>query len=73
VGEAFFRSEKFLKFQEKLQVDICSVADIINNVPPMDPSFETAEGREKTIEELRHYFEGNAAQAELITQNPISW
>ncbi|HSN59720.1 MAG TPA: toll/interleukin-1 receptor domain-containing protein [Ferruginibacter sp.] len=73
VGEAFFRSDKFLRFQEKLQQDICSIVDIINNVPPMDDFFETSEGREKTIKELKVYFEGKVEQSDLIIQNPISW
>jgi hypothetical protein len=73
VGEAFFRNEKFLKLQEKMQEDICSIAEIINNVPPMDPFFETPEGRQKTIKDLQTYFEGKVEQAEPITQTPISW
>ncbi len=73
VGEAFFKSDKFLKFQEKLQADICSIADIINNVPDMDPFFETSEGRTKTIAELNRYFAGKVEQTETITQNPITW
>lgn len=73
VGEAFFRSEKFLKFQEKLQDDICSIADIINNVPDMDPYFETPEGRKETVARLQEYFAARGAKNETLKQNSISW
>ena len=73
VGEAFFKSDKFLKFQEKLQKDILSIVDIINHAPAMDPFFETIEGRDKTLVALKQYFEGKAEQTDLIIQSPISW
>ncbi|MBC7867480.1 MAG: toll/interleukin-1 receptor domain-containing protein [Gloeobacteraceae cyanobacterium ES-bin-316] len=73
VGEAFFRSDKFIKFQEKLQADISSIVDIINHVPDIDPAMETAEGKTNTINALKQYFEGKVEQTELIMQNPISW
>jgi hypothetical protein len=73
VGDAFFRSESFLKFQQKMQVDIISIAEIIKHVPPMDPIFETPGGREQTIKDLQTYFERKVQQDEPITQKPISW
>ena len=73
VGEAFFKSEKSLKFQEKLQEDICSIVDIINNVPDMHPDFETADGQASTLKQLVSYFESRVGEADDSIQKPISW
>lgn len=74
VGEAFFKSEKSLKFQEKLQEDISTISDIILNVPPLNPIMETAEGRKQLLKELNAYLEKNAEDADSVPkQNPISW
>lgn len=73
VGEAFFKSEKFIKFQEKLQKDILSIAEIINNVPAMDNSLDTEEGRKMIIEELNAYFEGNFEEGNPAIQEAITW
>ncbi len=73
VGEAFFKSEKSLEFQEKLQEDICSIVDIINNVPEMDPIFETADGQASTIASLAAYFKTKTEEETGPQQKPISW
>lgn len=73
VGEAFTKSEKYLRFQEKLQDDIRSIAEIIVNVPPLDVAIETDEGRKKIIDELNIYFEGNFDAGAIPTQSPIAW
>ncbi|MEO6406229.1 MAG: toll/interleukin-1 receptor domain-containing protein [Ferruginibacter sp.] len=73
VGEAFTRSDKYIKFQEKLQDDIRSIAEIITNVPALDDSLETAEGRKKIIDDLNKYFEGNFDAGQLPMQSPIAW
>lgn len=73
VGEAFFKSEKSIRFQEKLQEDICSIVDIINNVPEMHPDFETAEGQANTLKQLTSYFESRVGEAGDSIQKPISW
>ena len=74
VGEAFFKSEKSLEFQEKLQEDICSIVDIINNVPDIDPVFETAEGQVSTLALLAEYFKTKTGEGgDHPTQKPISW
>lgn len=73
VGEAFSRSEKYLQLQEKLQDDIASLVEIINNAPPMDPLFETPEGQEQTIKALTTYFENKGGEVVEHFQKPISW
>lgn len=73
IGEAFFKSEKYLQFQEKLQADIESLIEIILNTPPLDASFETPEGQEKTIKALSDYFESRSDDLGVHFQKPISW
>lgn len=73
VGEAFFKTQKFLDFQEKLQNNINTIADIILHVPPLDASLETPEGRRKILAELNAYLAANSATEENVKQNPITW
>jgi hypothetical protein len=73
VGEAFTRSEKYLKFQQQLQGDILTISNIILNVPPMDQYWETKEGQRKIIKELNVYFEANGDFNIPPKQNLVSW
>ena len=72
VGDAFFKTEKYLSFQTKIEADIRTIAEIINNVPPLPASWETEEGRKQIVGELNEYFLKNDLGNDQI-QNPISW
>jgi hypothetical protein len=72
VGDAFFKTEKYLGFQQKLQKDIKIIGEIIKNAPALNPVWETPGGRKQIEEELISYF----AKHNLSTdqkQQPISW
>lgn len=73
VGEAFFKTEKFIKFQERLQLDIKTIGTMVLNPPALNPEWQTAEGREKVLNELNAYLEANCDIKAPQTQNPISW
>ena len=73
IGEAFFKTDKFLKFQKDLQRDIKIISGIIMNIPPFNPHWDTPEGREQIIEELNNYLAENTCADEPLKQNPISW
>jgi TIR domain len=72
VGDAFFKTEKYLKMQEKMKSDIKTIAEIISKAPPLKPDWETAEGRVKIVAELNEYFKKNKLENEQ-KQEPISW
>ncbi|MES2848049.1 MAG: toll/interleukin-1 receptor domain-containing protein [Bacteroidota bacterium] len=72
VGDAFFKTEKYLEIQEKMKEDIKTIGAIILNAPPLKPGWETAEGRKQIITELNAYF----TQYNLDDnkkQDPITW
>lgn len=72
VGDAFFRTEMYLEFQEKMQDDIKTVVDIIKNVPVFNAALETEEGLKKLKDELKVYFNANN-KGDDPQQPPISW
>ena len=59
IGDAFFKSDKFLKFQTQLQNDIKSLANIIENAPEYDPVWDTEAGKLKVLESLKSYYTSN--------------
>jgi hypothetical protein len=73
VGEAFFKSEKFIKFQEKLQGDIKSIADIIISAPPYNAYWDTPQGRTEMLQLLKEYFDSNSDFEQPPAQTPITW
>lgn len=74
VGEAFSKTEKYLQFQKKLEINIKTIAEIIMKVPPLDPVIETPEGRAQLLKELNDYLEQNSdVYNNASKQNPISW
>lgn len=72
VGDAFFKTEKYLDFQTKLQDDIKAIAAMIKSAPPFMPAWETPEGLTNLERELKEYFEKNITNEE-VKQQPISW
>lgn len=72
VGDAFFRSSRYIEIQEKMQDDIKTLADIIMHVPPLKPEWETNEGRQQIANELNEYFNKNYSD-DQPKQDPISW
>lgn len=72
VGDAFFKTEMYLNFQDKMQDDIKTVADMINNAPPFNAQWETAEGLRQLKDELKNYFKGHNHDDDP-KQPPISW
>ena len=72
VGDAFFKTEKYLFFQEKMNTDIKSIADIINNVPPLKPEWETPDGRKMILDDLNLYFSQNEIETPQ-KQSAIVW
>jgi len=60
IGEAFLKTNRYLKLQQQLQNDIRSITDIILNVPAFDPYWDTPQGREEIIKELVDYYKTNA-------------
>ncbi len=73
VGEAFFRTEKFLAFQEKLQSDINTISNIIVNVPPLSAEWDTPDGRKQVLRELNQYLADKCELETIPSQKPISW
>ncbi len=73
VGEAFFKTEKYLKLQEKLQDDIKTIAAIISKAPELTPEWETPEGRQQVLAELNAYLEENCDVDVAPTQKAILW
>lgn len=73
VGEAFFKSEKFIKFQEQLQTEIKSIAEIILAAPDYNPYWDTPEGRKEITTVLQDYFTSNSDFDHPPVQTPITW
>lgn len=73
VGEAFFKSKKFLKLQKQLESDITSIAHIIDNAPDYDENWETPVGRDAMVNLLKQYFQSNGDFDNPPKQNPIVW
>ena len=73
VGEAFFKTEKYLDFQDQLQRDIKSIISIIKNVPPLNSEWYTPVGRAQIRTELNNYLAQYCILDEDQKQNPITW
>jgi hypothetical protein len=73
VGEAFFKNEMSLRFQQKLQEDITSISEIILNAPPLDPALETEEGQKQRIDQLKAYYDTYCDFYHPPQQKPITW
>jgi hypothetical protein len=73
IGEPFFKSELFLKFQQKLSNDVNLIAHIINNAPELHEDFKTKEGRAKITDEINVYLKDNGEQFDFPKQGLISW
>ncbi|GAB2814802.1 toll/interleukin-1 receptor domain-containing protein [Ferruginibacter profundus] len=72
VGDAFFKTEKYLAIQEKMKKDIKTIAAIITKAPALKPEWETIEGRKQIVNELNEYFKKYNLENEL-KQEPITW
>ena len=68
VGDAFFRTERYLDFQTKLQNDIKAIASMIKDAPPLSPELESAEGMANLERELKTYFSTNITNDEVKQQ-----
>lgn len=73
VGDAFFKTELYIKFQFKLQNDIQSIADIIINAPELHEDLKTIEGKKKVQQEINDYLITNDITNESIKQSITSW
>src|ERR1700741_1303884 len=71
VGEAFFKSPLFLEFQADLGRDIASLAEIIENAPPLEPVFENEENKKKYLQEIRDYWNSKTNDTPPPPHNPI--
>jgi len=72
VGDAFFKSEKFIEFQKQLQNQIQTIVDIITHAPDYDLYWDTQQGREEILQALKDYFINND-DFDKPFQKPIVW
>lgn len=72
IGDAFFKSEKFLELQEQLQNEIQTVVDIIEDAPPYNDYWDSSEGRSEILQALKDYFDKND-DFDKPFQKPILW
>jgi hypothetical protein len=73
IGEAFFLSPLYLKFQTKLQNDVNLIAEIINNAPPLHDDLKTPDGKKKIEKEINTYLLANSSDFDLPNAEFTSW
>lgn len=73
IGDPFFKSDLYLKFQRKLSEDVSKIADIINNAPALHNDLKTSQGQTKIAAEINTYLSNNEGDFNLPKQGLVSW